>query len=127
MGWVVKGCPSWEAFVEFMTAADFGPPAAAPFAFRGQPNAASDLKPSLARIMPAGTTPARAVEIESHLLAEFRAQAHLHVAPTDLPDLRDTLAWLTLMQHHGAPTRLLDWTKSPYVAAYFAVATERAT
>lgn len=32
-----------------------------------------------------------------------------------------TMEWLALMQHFGAPTRVLDITKSSYVAAYFAI------
>jgi len=49
----------------------------------------------------------------------FRRQAHNYVASHSLP--KDTLEWWALMHHHGAPTRLLDWTESAYVAAFFAL------
>ena len=58
--------------------------------------------------------------IETRLLREFKRTYPLNtnVAP---PDDNDTLGWLALMQHHGAPSRLLDWTYSPLVAAFFAL------
>ena len=46
-----------------------------------------------------------------------KRRAHQYV--DDPPGLEDRLEWLALMQHHGAPTRLLDFSHSFYVAAFF--------
>lgn len=39
----------------------------------------------------------------------------------DIPDINTTFEWLSLMQHFGAATRLIDFTWSPYIAAFFAL------
>ncbi|MBI4296160.1 MAG: FRG domain-containing protein [Chloroflexi bacterium] len=58
------------------------------------------------------------VKLEDKMMREF--QRRLHIYTSDIPDNSSPDEWLSLMQHYGAPTRLLDFTYSPYVAAYFA-------
>jgi hypothetical protein len=56
---------------------------------------------------------------EALLIRQFQRSAHHFLQ--FVPDEDDVLEWLALMQHHGTPTRLLDFTLSPYIGLYFAL------
>jgi len=89
--------------------------------FRGQSVAEWPLKHSFARGLPPIIDEEAAIFIEKQALKKFQEQAHLLLNTGFIPHKNDLINWWALMQHHHAPTRLLDWTKSPYVALYFAV------
>ena len=81
------------------------------FAYRGLSNVDYTLKTTLMRL--GGCYP----ELERHLLRNFKKYAHRKVVE------RDSLwNWLSVAQHYGLPTRLLDWTYSPLIALHFAMA-----
>ncbi len=82
-----------------------------PYFYRGLSDINYELKTSLMRL---GGSYA---QLEPHLLRNFKKYAFN-------PEISRSTDWdwLALAQHHGLPTRLLDWTYSPYAALHFATA-----
>lgn len=116
---------SWQEFVEVAERLNVGSVAEPAYVFRGQPRPEWSLMPTLPReATELGLNAAQALEIERVAVELFKKQAHLWLDPNTWSATTHILEWWTLMQHHSAPTRMLDWTKSPYVAAYFAIEQE---
>lgn len=112
MGHVVKQISSFEAFMKYLTEECTNDEDTV--LFRGQ----REDKPLLARL--ARITPrkgAGVLEIESEMFQQFRRESrpYLPAGPWSDWDL------LVIAQHHGLPTRLLDWSKNPLAALCFAV------
>ncbi len=80
-----------------------------PFVYRGLSDFTYNLQTSLMRL--GGDYP----KLEGHLLRNFKKYAYTN--PTAGNSIWN---WLAVAQHHGLPTRLLDWTYSPYIALHFA-------
>ncbi|MFC6660143.1 FRG domain-containing protein [Deinococcus multiflagellatus] len=107
---------SWSALLDALQHNTWNPQLRrfrSPYVFRGQGTPAP-LTTSLQRLSEAPR------DIERHLVRAFRKYALATVPPQD-----DLWTWLTIGQHHGLPTRLLDWSYSPLVALHFATSDER--
>jgi len=105
---------SWSALVEALFADAWNPSLGRfrlPYAFRGHPTASEDLSSGLVRLA-AGRSDVERLEL--HLLRNFRKYAYGQSGADSI------WHWLALAQHRGLPTRLLDWTYSPFVALHFA-------
>lgn len=88
--------------------------------FRGQPNAKDKLTTTLERVRKRFDLRWCDLDhLELAMIRNFKRQAHRYVE--NVPEDENTLEWLALMRHYGAPTRLMDWTYSFFVALFFAI------
>lgn len=112
---VVHEITSWPEFLALVSGATY-----AKWAFRGQADETWPLWSKLTRELTNRDVHSSHWEGQEEYILRFFQRHSFHFV-AKMAEIDDTPRWLALMQHHGAPTRLLDFSWSPYVAAFFAL------
>lgn len=108
-------CDSWLNLLDLLYADTWNPNLRrhrSPYVFRGVADATLGLRTSLQGLADGGDPHA----LELHLLRNFRKYARPTVSVSGDDS---SWHWLTVGQHYGLPTRLLDFSYSPLVALHF--------
>lgn len=94
------------------------------FVFRGQGNTDWGLKTSLARMVenhhPNYSDKIMPASYEQRMMDEFMWK-YPSYEKNHIPEANESIEWLSLMQHYGSPTRMLDFSYSMYVALFMAI------
>lgn len=88
---------------------------------RGQSERYPSLVPSIDRGSLAKLPRTEKLTLERRSIGLFRDTARFFAHPGEKGALADDIVALMVLRHYGVPTRLLDWSMSPHVAAYFSV------